>query len=218
MRTKISWTDGVALVVLFLPLAYFIYLYPGLPQTVALHFNVKGEPDRWGNKSETWLPILMLSVVALGVGLLVRFLPLIDPKKKVQYSEGTLIKLSYGLVLFLTVLNFMIVHASQTGHFALGRGFFPVMGLFYVYLGNLFNNIKPNYFVGIRTPWTLENESVWRKTHHWGGRLWVIGGLTLAVTTFFWPKVAVFLTGTAILALAPIIYSYVCYRQIQKTV
>jgi uncharacterized membrane protein len=103
----------------------------------------------------------------------------------------------------------------------MGKGFYPLVCLFYVYLGNLFTTLKPNYFVGIRTPWTLENETVWRKTHHFGGRVWVAGGLVLAVVTLLLPKTAafvVFICGTLCLGLGPIIYSYWSYRQIQKTV
>ena len=86
-------------------------------------------------------------------------------------------------------------------------------------LGNLFYSLKPNYFVGIRTAWTLENETVWRKTHQWGGRLWVGVGLIMAVACGLLPTVpgtVVFFAGAALLGLGPVVYSYLCYRRIKK--
>jgi uncharacterized membrane protein len=221
MRSKITWVDGVALIVCLLPITYLLYIYPQLPNTVALHFDAKGDPNGWGPKSEVWLVVLLLAGLSLGISVLLRFLPKIDPKKKVRYSEGALARIGYAITFFMAALNVMIVYASLHGHFAMKESlFFPLIGLFYAYLGNLFNNLKPNYFVGIRTPWTLENEAVWRKTHQWGGRVWVIGGLALAVATFVLPSgptFIVFISGTLCLALAPVIYSYWYYQQLQKS-
>lgn len=222
MRTKITWGDGVALVVWLLPIAYLVYVYPRLPDTIAVHFDYKGDPNGWGPRRQLWLAVLLLAGISMGVNILVRFLPRIDPKKKAVYSQGALMKIGYAIVFFMAALNVLIIYASVQGHFAMKQSFFfPLIGLFYAYLGNLFNSLKPNYFVGIRTPWTLENETVWRKTHQWGGRVWVIGGLAMAVATLVLPNgpaFVVFLSGTACLALAPIIYSYWCYRQIQKSI
>ena len=220
MSTKLTWVDGIVALVWLLPLAYLAAVYAQLPETVALHFDWKGAADRYGPKIELVGAILLLEGVSLGVGLLVRFLPRIDPKKKVRYSQGAFLKISYALVFFLAGMAVAIIYSSLKGHFVLDAHFlYPAIGLLMAYLGNLFNSLKPNYFVGIRTPWTLENERVWIKTHQFGGRLWLPGGLLLAVLTFFLPERAAqpcFVAGVVVLCVAPILYSYIVYRQLKE--
>lgn len=220
MRAKLTWADIVMLVVWLLPLAYFVYVYPQLPNNVALHFNLKGEPDRWGHKQESIFPVMLIFGVSIVVALLVRFLPNIDPKKKVKYSQPVLVKLSYALVFFMSAMNVVIIYSTKMGHFVMNaRILYPAIFLLMAYLGNLFNNLKPNYFVGVRTPWTLENEVVWKKTHQLAGRLWLGGGVLLAILTFATNGITaeiIFGIGVATLVLIPIIYSYIYYQKTAK--
>jgi uncharacterized membrane protein len=220
MRAKLTWADLVAFLVWMLPFAYLIYVYPALPERVALHFNLNGEADRLGEKSELVFAVLLLCGTSLFVTLLVRFLPNIDPKKKVKYSQPIFIKIGYALVFFLSALTIAIIYSSLRGRFVLDNHFlYPCICLLLAYFGNLFNNLKPNYFVGIRTPWTLENEEVWKRTHQWGGRLWLGGGLLLGILTFVLPEKAsfvCFVSGVLVLALLPVVYSFICFQQIQR--
>jgi uncharacterized membrane protein len=221
MRTKFTWFDGVVFVVWLLPLIYLLYVYPTLPAQVALHFNFKGDPDRWGPKRELWVTTFILLGTALGLGLLLRFLPQIDPKGKAQLSQDKFIKISYVLVFVLTAVGIYCTYSSLKGRFALhAHLLLPAIGLFFAYMGNLFYHVKPNYFFGIRTPWTLENETVWRKTHELGGRLWVGLGLLLAVLTFVLNENSawiVFGIGIVILVLVPVVYSYLCFRKLKTS-
>jgi uncharacterized membrane protein len=221
MRTKFTWVDGFVLVVWLLPLVYLMYVYPMLPDQVALHFNFKGDPDRWGSKREMLVTTFILLGVTLGLSLLLRFLPRIDPKGKAQLSADKFIKVSYALVFVLTALNIILAYSSLKGRFAMNTHLWlPAVGLFFAYMGNLFYHIKPNYFFGIRTPWTLENETVWRKTHELGGRLWVSLGLLLAILTFVLNENSawiVFGIGLAILVPVPVAYSYFCYRKVKHS-
>jgi len=92
-----------------------------------------------------------------------------------------------------------------------GRLIFPVIGLLFAFLGNVMHSIKPNYFVGIRTPWTLENDETWRATHRLAGKLWFTGGIIIAVAMLVMhppANVFAFFSITAILVLVPVIYSY----------
>ena len=220
MTAKFSWGDLVAALVWLMPLAYIAYVYPQLPATVPTHFNLQGEANAWGTRGESLVGIFVLMGVSLGVALLLRYLPSIDPKKKVKYSGGTLKKIAYAIVFLLAILNLAIIYSTLHGHFVLqGRFMFVLLSLFYVYLGNLFYSLKPNYFVGIRTAWTLENETVWRKTHQWSARLWVGLGLCMTVVCALVPDktgTIVFFSCTALLGLGPVAYSYICYRRLQK--
>ena len=95
---------------------------------------------------------------------------------------------------------------------------FAIIGLLFAFLGNYFKTIKPNYFIGIKTPWTLENEEVWKKTHIIGGKLWFVGGLLMALT-FLLPnemQLYTFLGITAVITIVPIVYSYLEFKKIKN--
>lgn len=220
MTAKFTWGDLVVALVWLMPLAYLVYVYPQLPAKVPTHFNLRGEANAWGNRGDALASIFVLMGVGLCVALLLRYLPAIDPKKKVKYSEGALKKITYAIIFLFTILNIAIIYSTLHGRFVLkGRLLFVLMSLFYVYLGNLFYSLKPNYFVGIRTPWTLESETVWRKTHQWSAKLWVGVGLLMAIACAVLPEMVatvVFFVCTTLLGLGPIAYSYSSYYRLQK--
>jgi uncharacterized membrane protein len=90
------------------------------------------------------------------------------------------------------------------------------MGLLFAFLGNYINNIKPNYFAGIRLPWTLSDDENWRRTHHLAGKLWFSGGLLIAIISLLLPLRVVipfFIAATVILVLIPAIYSYRFFKK-----
>ena len=92
--------------------------------------------------------------------------------------------------------------------------------ILFMVLGNYFGKLRPNYFVGIRTPWTLENETVWLKTHRLGGKVWVYGSLIMLIAKFLLPMepffIFIFIGFTLIIALIPIVYSYLLYKKMEK--
>lgn len=220
MSKKFTWADGVALLVWLLPMIYLLVIYPSLNSRLPLHFNAAGTPDRYGSKKEFVSAVLLISGISLGVGLLTRFLPHIDPKKKAKYSEAIFVRISHALIFLLAAITFLVIYAGTQTHFAMPiKIFFPLMGLFFAYLGNLLNNVKPNYFVGIRTPWTLENEEVWRKTHRLAAKLWLPGGIILAVLGWLLNGLAAniaFFSGLLLITMLPVVYSYIYYRNLSK--
>jgi uncharacterized membrane protein len=220
MQKKFSWTDAVALAVWLLPLIYLISVYPSLDSRLPLHFNAAGSPDRYGSKTEFLTAVLVISGISLAVALLTRFLPLIDPKKKAIYSQAIFIRISHAIIFLLAAITFIIIYASTQPNSRMPfKLFFPIMGLFFAYLGNLINNVKPNYFVGLRTPWTLESEDVWRSTHRLAGKIWLPGGIILAILGWTLPDrlaTFVFPAGLLIIAMIPVVYSYIYYRQRSK--
>ncbi|HTD42217.1 MAG TPA: SdpI family protein, partial [Mucilaginibacter sp.] len=92
----------------------------------------------------------------------------------------------------------------------------PVVGLLFAFIGNIMHSIKPNYFAGVRTPWTLEDDDTWRATHRLAGKLWFTGGIALTIAVLLLPVKAgmiVFMSMIAILVLIPVIYSYIYYKK-----
>jgi immunity protein, SdpI family len=219
MKHKIHVTDIMAPIVLLVPYLYLLKVYATLPAVVPTHFNAGGLPNGYGNKSSLWLVVSILTGTSMLVYLILRFIPSIDPKKQAKYSATTFNKIAIALVLLFCLINCFMIHAAKTGTFGMG-GFLPVvLGIFFAFLGNLLHSIKPNYFAGIRTPWTLENPETWRKTHQLGGKLWFIGGIMIAVEGFLLPPKPAFFVMFAIIAIMtiwPVIYSYTCFKSIEK--
>jgi uncharacterized membrane protein len=215
---KFTWFDAAALAVWILPIAYFIFIYPSLPSKIPLHFGMDGTPDRYGQRQELFIPQAILSIVPLCIYLLMRYLPQIDPKQPAKYSANTYQKIALGTILFVAAINIVVLYASLTGTLKGGKLLLPLISLFFAFLGNIMYSIKPKYFAGIRTPWTLESEDTWRATHRLASKMWFGGGLLLAILTFLLSnKMAtfVFLSGTVVLALVPTIYSFVYFKKHQ---
>jgi uncharacterized membrane protein len=215
---KFTWFDAAALVVWLLPVAYLLYIYPALPAKVPLHFGPGGKPDAYGEPKDLFGVQYLLLGVSLGVYLLIKYLPQIDSKQKAKYSADTFQKMSLGLVLFISAINLAILFATVNGSFNIEKLLFPLMGLFFAFLGNLMNSIKPNYFAGIRTPWTLESEDTWRATHRLAAKLWFWGGVVLTILTLVLKgEIAstVFISGVVVMALVPTVYSFIYFKKHQ---
>ncbi|MBB5356546.1 putative membrane protein [Anoxybacillus mongoliensis] len=155
---------------------------PYLPNEVAIHWNVAGEPDGFMNK---WWGALLLPLLLTGMTFLLIYLPKIDPRKE-NYEK---FKNVYRIFLHVLVIFFVSLHvvtlAYNIGISVQVDVVVPLgVGLLFIVLGNYMPKIKPNYFFGIRTPWTLENEVVWQKTHRVGGKVFVIMGVLITLTIF----------------------------------
>jgi uncharacterized membrane protein len=205
----------VIFLIICIPLAYTAYLYPSLPDTIPLHFNWEGKPDGFGNKSKIWMVTLLLTLVSGFVYLIITNLPKIDPKKTAGQSPELFQKIATILVIFLCAINLIILYATHTGGFRFGKPILPLLGLLFAVLGNYMHSIKPNYFVGFRTPWALENADNWRKTHQLVGKIWVPGGILLLLVSFLFEgktAIIVFYAIMSIMVVIPVLYSYRYYK------
>jgi uncharacterized membrane protein len=138
-----------------------------------------------------------------------------DPKRKGSRPSQTFNKLAFGLVVFMAVLNCIII-VSAKGEIDVQRVLFPLMGLMFAFIGNYMNHIKPNYFAGLRLPWTLSSDENWRRTHQLAGKLWFAGGVLIAIAGLVLPSAAafpVFIGMLVVMVLIPAIYSYRLFRQ-----
>lgn len=207
-----------------LPSAYLFMVWDTLPQTVPLHYNGSFEADRFGSKTELAGVLIFMFFIGVVVNLIILNINKLDPKKKYNDNNSLIKKFSWMLVLFLTLISFFIVISTQkyvsgqTDFFS-GKIIMAIVALLFAAIGNLMNSIRPNYFIGIRTPWNLENEENWKLTHRLASKLWFFGGLMLFVFLFIMPQhfasilMIVFLTP---LTLIPFIYSYRIYKNNQS--
>lgn len=217
MNKLINWL--VALVIL-IPGIYLAFAWNSLPAKVPMHFDINGNADRYGDKSELLTTVLILPAVSLFVYFLLANIYRIDPKKYAVENRERLKRIAFAIVCFLSALTCIIIYSASHG----GSKFdvsliLSAVGLLFAIIGNYLPNLKPNYFAGMRLPWTLENPENWRKTHALAGKLWFGGGLLLAVTCLFLPAKAamvLFFAVMTILVIIPTVYSYRFYNQQKK--
>lgn len=214
--TKILAKDWPALIAILIPFVLIPIYWNQIPDEIPMHWNSKGEVDRWGEKG---LDVFFLPLVSLGAYLLMLAVPYIDPKRKTE-SKQKGIRAFRSIIPFLLTDIFLVIFSQWIGmNIDIGKGIGVVVTLFFIVIGNYLQSVRPNYFIGIRTPWTLESEDIWRKTHRMGGRLWMIGGILLLILSISVPTAAffrVFSGGVLILAFAPILYSFYLYLQEKK--
>ena len=217
---KKSSLPGTILMVLIMaiPVMYTASIYSSLPSTIPTHFDINGRANAFGSKDMIWFTTLLLAGVSAALYFLITNLPKIDPKKTAGQSPELFHKLAVILVVFMCALNLVIIYATQNGSFTITNLMLPLIGLLFLVLGNYMHSIKPNYFVGFRLPWTLENEDNWRKTHRLVGKLWVGGGLVITIATLLLPAkpgFIVFISIAIIITIIPTVYSYRYFKKHQ---
>lgn len=199
--------------IVLLPFLYLAYVWNQLPAKVPLHYNIKGEIDRYGDKSELILIPILTSVLMYIIFVAV---PYIDPKKQIQKMGRKYDTLKWVTTTFMSVLAMFIIYISKNNSETNPSYILLLCGVLFIILGNYFKTIKSNYFIGIRTPWTLENELVWKETHKLGGKIWFAGGLLVIVSSLvFKEKInfIIFMAITTIMVLVPVVYSYLLFKK-----
>ena len=195
---------------------YSVLVLPALPAEIPIHWNLSGEPDSTMAKA---LGAFLMVFVGIGVWLLFVGLPRIDPRRS-HYAD---VKDSYWLLCNLVLLFLAAAHVLVLG-LGLGWDVDPVqgmligLGLLFTGIGPLLPRFSPNRWTGIRTPWTLSNETVWRRTHRVGGYIVASAGLLIVATGFLPHPVRLWVSALALLAMVtiPAAYSYFIWRELSE--
>jgi uncharacterized membrane protein len=202
--------------IVLVPFVYLAVIWNNLPEKVPVHWNYNGQIDRWGEKY-TLIIIVFLFTIFLYVLMLI--IPKIDPKKRLEVMGGKFYQLKFILLLFFSGLALIIVNISKNESLSNPGLINTLIGFLFIVLGNYFKVIQPNYFIGIRTPWTLENKEVWKSTHAFSGKLWMLGvviivlsGLLLSNKLLKYSLISVMV----IIVIVPILFSYFKFKQIKK--
>jgi uncharacterized membrane protein len=195
----------------------YLFQYDQLPENIAVHWDMHGNADKYVPRNEAWVNFWLMPAVMTGFLLVTVALPWISPK----HFEVERFRSTYGYVMALVVLLFGYMHGLLVWgslHPEAMSIRFLVGGLlvFFALLGNVLGRVRRNFWVGIRTPWTLANENVWNLTHRLGGWLFVAYGVLGSVAVFLgaplvWPFVALIAV-----ALVPVVYSLVIYKRLEK--
>ena len=202
----------VVLGIISLSFAVGIYFYPQMPDLMASHWSAKGEVD--GYMSKFW-GIFFMPFISIGLFLLFISIPKIDPLKENiakfrKHFDGFIVL----LMLFLFYLYLLTIFWNLGFKFNMPQLLMPAFGILFFYTGILTENAKKNWFIGIRTPWTLSSEAVWEKTHKLGGRLFKILGLITLLGIFIGQYAFILVIFSAIfIAIYTFIYSYLEYQK-----
>ncbi len=203
------------LVVAVVAVAMSIWAYPQLPPTVVTHWSLNGTPD--GYSSRMWA-LAIVPVMLVIMTVIFNVLPKIDPRHEnyVKFLSSYWL-IANAVIVFLLVAHGLIIAAGLGFSIKIDRLMPLGIGLLFVFLGNFLTRVEPNWFIGIRTPWTLSSDTVWRRTHRTGGWVFVIGGLVLASTALL-PRAAflpLLIATIVIMPAIPIVQSYVLWKREQ---
>ena len=201
-------------VIALIPVIVTLFVFSGLPEQIPMHWNIHGEINAWYPKFP-WA--FMIPVVGIVITLLATLLPKIDPKKENydRFKKPYLI-IRLMLVAFFAIIQMVIISTSMGATFVKVDTIVKfLIGILFIVLGNLMPKFKQNYFLGIKTPWTLANEVVWAKTHRHGGFVWFIAGLIMSVLAFLpgFGSAVIYFAVILFASLEPIFYSWLLYQR-----
>jgi uncharacterized membrane protein len=192
-------------------------IYPRLPEMAASHWNAAGQVD--GYMPRFWAAFLM-PLVSIGLLLLFLAIPAIDPLK----ANIAKFRSYYNAFIALIIVFMLFIHAITLAwnlgydQFNIGNAIIPAVGLILIFAGVITMKAKRNFFIGIRTPWTLSNDTVWEETHKLGGKLFIAAGIITMLSVFLGERGIWIMLPAALLAgLVPVVYSYIVWRRIVKS-
>jgi uncharacterized membrane protein len=209
MRSK--WMAPIGIVAM---LIFGAFVYSRLPDQVPTHWNIYGQVDALTDRLQA---VLLLPALTAGLWLLLLGLPRIDPLRA-SYAAfaGTYQLFVNTLVLFMAAIYVVTLGSALGWNINVPQMIGIGVGLLFMVLGNEMGRLKPNWFAGIRTPWTLSDPEIWRRTHRFGGRVFFAAGLLIAVANLLLPATTstfVILTGVLGASILSVGYSYLLWRQ-----
>ena len=209
-------SESFPLIIILISIVLSFYFYAHWPAQVASHWNFRGEVDGYGS---SMFMAFFFPLLFIGMYLLFLVLPYIDPKRE-RYAEFAKTYHIFKAVIIAALFAVYLV----TGIYNLGYSFnvgiavAVIIGILMIVIGNYLGRIKFNYFMGIRTPWTLASETVWNKTHRVGRWFFILFGVLIIIAPFL-PEVLgiiTFIAGAAIVVIGSFLYSYVAFLQEKK--
>ncbi|MGA7192195.1 MAG: SdpI family protein [Anaerolineales bacterium] len=203
----------IVLVLLLVTTLAGVLHWNGLPDPMATHWDINDQVN--GTMPKFW-GVFLLPLISLGLFLLFLLIPAIDPlKANIAKFRGTFNLFIAFMTLFLMYVQGLTL-AWNLGftNFKMSESLLPAVGLLFILIGFMIRNAKRNFFIGIRTPWTLSSDKVWDETHRIGSILFIASGI-LALVGIFFGGVTAFLLILIPLMVSTIflvIYSYVLYQ------
>lgn len=202
-------------IVCLITLIVALIVFPRLPERIPVHFNALGKVDRYGSRWTIFLaPTINFVMILLAEGL-----RKIDPKSETyQKFESHYYNIMFFVALLMGSIQLFTIAYTFGYELNIARIMPIIMGIMFIFLGNIMPKFKHNYFVGIKTSWTLASEKVWYLTHRFTGKVWVLGGMVILLSAFL-PIGAIawiFIIIVIILVFIPLVASYYFYRKTEE--
>lgn len=211
---KLSWKREMFAIAIVLTLvAISIQYYPILPDRMPSHFDAAGRVNAWMGKNEFFV---LWAIVIVSIYLLVTFLPFIDPLRRKFEPRYKVMLLVRDIMLVIFGAMFLLSINIGMGGSAYVNWVGVVVGVLLIVLGNYMPKFPQNWFVGIKTPWTISSETVWKKTHIVGGWAFAAAGIVYIVASIMRLGGDVQLFVILLAAAIPIIYSFVLYKKLES--
>lgn len=210
---KISRLNWVSMGLVGLSFALAAWYYPQLPDPVPTHWNAAGQADDYTAKP--W-GVILFPLINAGLMLMFLVIPVISPKGfRLEQSRKAYDSVIFIFVGFMLGVQLFSYRSAISGGQELVKFIPMAIGLLFMVLGNYMGKFQKNFFVGIRTPWTLASDLVWNRTHRLGGYVFMIGGAFIMLTGIFHLPVGFFIFTVLAIALIPTVYSLVIYKQLE---
>jgi len=210
MSTKTSLT--ISFILIILAAIVGLLLSSQLPDPMPSHWNAAGQVD--GYMSKFW-GVWLMPLMTLGITLLLAAVPAIDPlRANIAQFRDLYNAFIVGFVVYMLYVYGLTLAASLGWQFNMSTMMLPAMGLLFIGISFLIKNARRNFFIGIRTPWTLSSDSVWEKTHRLGAKMFLGSGVVVLVSAFLGENgIWLMMAALLVAAFVPIVYSYVLWRQ-----
>lgn len=205
------WSLVASMLVLVASAALGWFLFPQLPAQIATHWGMHGEVNGTMPKA---VGIMFSPLIGLVVLMVLAFLPLTDPLKENVSS----FKRAYGVIVFIIAamlcgVNVSVILVNIGVPIPMQTLVLALVGLMLIGIGFVMPYTKRNWFIGVRTPWTISSDYVWDKTHRAARTVFILLGLFSIASAFIQPLIAVFFTALILSSIGLVAYSYVLYRQ-----
>ncbi|HNF33693.1 MAG TPA: DUF1648 domain-containing protein [Anaerolineales bacterium] len=211
MNTKT--TSIIALGMIVIAIMAGVFLWNQLPEQMASHWNANDEVD--GTMPKFW-GVFLMPIVTLGMFALFIFIPNMDPLKAniVEFRETFNLFIVFFVMFMLYVHTLTLIWSLGYNNFKMSTTLLPIIGLMFIFIGYMLRKARRNFFIGIRTPWTLSSDTVWSKTHQLGSILFMLSGVFAMIGGFFGGMLAFWLMFVPLIGstLFLVVYSYVLYR------
>lgn len=191
------------------------FVYDLLPSNIPSQWGFNGEisdyKPRWFAIVTALLPMVMYMLMIV--------VPKIDPKKKAHQKHKKVYEIfTMCIVLFLIAIHWAVIGISVGFKINISMYIRIGLGILFIILGNRMGQIRPNYLLGIKTPWTLHSETVWKKTHKFGGIVFIVVGVIQMLAVFIRGSKGNYVSfiSIALLLISITLYSYLAYAREQK--
>lgn len=214
MLKKNKLKIAISSTIVLLPILFGIIMWNNLPDIMTTHWGADGNADGFAGKV---FAVFGLPFILLALHFVCLFFTLFDKKQREQNPKA--LGMIFWIIPVISLfVNGIMYRAAFGKEFDLGLFIPTLLGVMFIFIGNYLPKVKQNRTLGIKLFWTLNNEENWNKTHRFGGKVWVVGGIILLLSIFLPLKAVVWIVVCVIstMVIIPIVYSYRIYKQHQK--